>query len=60
MKIRVAYSELRTDGNYCNRRAEAEIETEVSGDYNAAFQRAWEIVEREVKKQLANKEDLPF
>jgi uncharacterized OsmC-like protein len=62
MKIRVSYSELKTE-NYNNRRAEAEIEFEVHGDLNEAFENAWRIVKKEVKKQIEPHQfhnDLPF
>ncbi len=52
MKIRVSYSELKSGPGYNNQRAEAEIEMEVHGDINQAFDETWQIVKTEVKGQL--------
>ena len=63
MKIKVSYSELKSGPGYNNQRAEAEIEVEVQGDMNQAFDEAWQIVRTEVKRQLEpiiNVDELPF
>jgi hypothetical protein len=63
MKIRVCYSELVSGPGYNNRKAEAEIEVTVENkaDLDIAYQKAWERVKNEVKKQLTgNNEELPF
>ena len=67
MKIRVSYGETRSDGNYNNRRAEAEIEVSVEGQaLEDVFNRAFKRVKQEVKKQLDQGQetsildDLPF
>jgi len=67
LKIRVSYGETRSDGNYNNRRAEAEIELSVEGQsLDNAFDRAFRRVKQEVKKQLDQSQetsivdDLPF
>lgn len=53
MKIRVSYGETRSDGNYNNRRASAEIEITVEGQsLDDAFDRAFRRVKKEVRKQL--------
>lgn len=64
LKIRVSYSELKSDGQYNNRKAEAEIEIEVNGNLNETFDRSFARVKKEVKKQLGEDvkidDDLPF
>lgn len=64
MKIRVSYAELKSGPGYNNQRAEAEIEVEVNGSLDAAFQKAWEKVKSEVKRQLQGDDkitdDFPF
>ncbi|AYO30831.1 hypothetical protein D2962_09585 [Biomaibacter acetigenes] len=60
MKIRVAYSELKSGPGYNNRKAEAEIEIDVTGNLDSTFQRAWERVKSEVKRQLDYNDDIPF
>jgi hypothetical protein len=64
VKIRVSYSELKTEPGFRNKRAEAEIEVEVNGreDIAVAYDKAWGIVKNEVRKQLdrSDSEDLPF
>ncbi len=63
MKIRVSYSELKSGPGYNNQKAEAEIEMEVHGDLNRAFDKAWQKVKTEVKRQLEpiiNVDELPF
>lgn len=73
MKIRVAYSELKSDQGFNNRRASAEMEIEVipgvtHDDINTAFVDSFEEVIRQVKDQLiytgpetsSPSEDTPF
>ena len=52
MKIRVSYSELRSE-NFNNRSAQAEVEIDVKErDLEAAFIEAWHIAKRQVSLQL--------
>lgn len=64
MKIRVNYAELKSGPGYNNQRAEAEIEVEVNDCLDSAFQKAWEKVKSEVKRQLQSEDnitgDTPF
>ncbi|MEM3593823.1 MAG: hypothetical protein QXS27_03760 [Candidatus Jordarchaeaceae archaeon] len=63
MKIRVCYSELKSTGDFNNKRAEAEIEMEVHGDVDKAFEKLWSKCKSEVKKQLEETfkhEEIPF
>ncbi|HHW03378.1 MAG TPA: hypothetical protein GXX35_11340 [Thermoanaerobacterales bacterium] len=52
MKIRVAYSELKSGPGFNNKKAEAELEVDVTGNIDNAFQKAWEKVRAEVERQL--------
>jgi len=60
-KIRVSYSELKSDGCYNNRRAEAEIEFEVRPrtvfELKQSFEKAWSEVRRQVKEQLQRQDE---
>ncbi len=62
VKIRVSYSELKSGPGYNNRKAEAEIEIEVSdGNIDRAYQKAWDRVISEVHRQLDRPgDDIPF
>lgn len=62
MKIRVRYSEFINSLTLGDRGAEAELEIEVENlaDLDFAYSRAWDRVRREVKKQLAIDDDMPF
>ena len=52
MKIRVSYSELRSE-NFNNRSAEAQVEIDVKDqDVESAFAAAWRVVKRQVGLQL--------
>ncbi|MDQ7095968.1 hypothetical protein REC12_20445 [Desulfosporosinus sp. PR] len=62
MKIKVSYSELVSGPGFNNRRAEAELEVTVENNHNldAVYQKAWDRVKGEVKRQLGANEDIPF
>ena len=52
MKIRVSYSELRSE-NFNNRNARAQIEIDVNEQgLDAAFADAWRVAKRQVSLQL--------
>ena len=52
MKIRVSYSELRSE-NFNNCSAQAEVEIDVADRHlDEAFSIAWGVVKREVRAQL--------
>ncbi len=52
MKIRVSYSELRSE-NFNNRSAQAQVEIDVNEkDLEAAFADAWRVAKRQVRLQL--------
>lgn len=52
MKIRVSYSELRSE-NFNNRSAQAEVEIDVADRHlDEVFAIAWGVVKREVRSQL--------
>ena len=52
MKIRVSYSELRSE-NFNNRSARAEVEIDVRDqDLETAFAEAWRVARRQVSLQL--------
>lgn len=59
MKITVSYSELVSGPGYNNRQARAEIEQEVNGNLDEAFENAWNVCKREVGKQL-QPEQVPY
>lgn len=64
MRIRVSYAELKSGPGYNHRRAEAEIELEVHGDIEKAYNQAWALVKHQVKSVLEEKptpfNDAPF